>query len=90
MRYRIIKEANMNDEVFYEVHLYREVPFLFFFKKWKWQPVIEYKRAGDFYHLSRTARYDTLEEAQKVVNKYGKKRTLESMGEVHDDGAYTC
>lgn len=89
MRYRIIKEANLNDEVFYEVHFYKQVPHLFFFKKWVWDPVIEYRRQGEFYHLSRTARYETMEDAQKVVNKYATKRTLESMGEVENDDSYT-
>lgn len=89
MRYRIIKEANLNDEVFYEVHFYKQVSKLFFFKKWVWEPVIEYKRQGDFYHLQRTARYDSMEEAQKVVNKYATKRTLESMGDVNSDDSYT-
>lgn len=90
MRYRIIKEANLNDEVFYEVHFYKQVPFLFFFKKWKWDPMIEYKRYGDFSHFSRVARYETFEEAQKIVNKYASKRTLEGEGEVSNDGAYIC
>lgn len=88
MRYRIVKEANMNDEVFYEVHFYNQVPWMFFFKQWKWEPMIEYKRQGDFYHFSRTARYESMEEAQKVVNKYATKRTLESVGEVTNDEAY--
>lgn len=90
MRYRIIKEANLNDEVFYEVHFYKQVTKFMFFKKWIWDPVIEYRRQGEFYHLSRTARYATMEEAQKVVNKYATKRTLESMGDVSNDEAYTA
>ena len=89
MRYRIVKEVNGNDEAFYEVHFYKQVPFVFFFKKWKWEPVTEYKRQGDYFTLTRTARYDTLKDAQNVVNKYSTKRTLESMGEIESDDAYT-
>jgi hypothetical protein len=87
MRYRIIKEANLNNEVFFEVHLYRQVDFLFFFKKWKWDPVIEHKRQAEFF-FTRTARYETFEEAQKVVNKYATKRTLSQEGEIETDDAY--
>lgn len=90
MRYRIIKESNMNDETFFEVHFYKQVKSLFFFKKWKWEPVVEYKRAGDFYQFARTARFDTLEEAQKTVNKYATKRLLMSAGEVNTDEEFTC
>lgn len=90
MRYRIIKEANLNDEVFYEVHFYKQVSFLFFFKKWKWDPMIEYKRYGDFSHFSRVARYETLDEAQKIVNKYASKRVIANEGEVEYDEAYKC
>ena len=88
MRYRIIKEVNGNDEVFYEVHFYRQVDSFFFFKKWVWQPTVEHKRAGDYFSYTRTARYSSMEEAQKVVNNYATKRTLESQGEVLNDEAY--
>lgn len=88
MRYRIVKEVNGNDEFFYEVHFYKQVKCMLFFKKWKWQPTVEYQRHGDFYQFTRTARYSSLEEAQKVVNKYATKRTLESQGEVNNDESY--
>ena len=88
MRYRIVKEVNGNDEAFYEVHFYKQVPSIFFFKKWKWEPVIEHQRRGDYFTFTRTARYDTLKDAQNVVNKYATKRTLESQGEIESDDAY--
>ena len=89
MRYRIVKEANGLGECFYEVHFYKQVPVALIFKRWKWVPVIEHERRADWW-FSRTARYDTLEEAQKIVDKNNTKRTLESMGEVHRDPAYTA
>ena len=87
MRYRIIKEANGNDEVHYEVHFYKRVRFMLFFKKWKWVEHVKWHNHLDFSYSS-TMKFSTLEEAQKIVNKHSKKRTLESMGEIDTDEAY--
>lgn len=87
MRYRIIKEVNDNDEFFYEVHFYEQVRTLIFFKRWKWVRSVETRYRIDFsYEVQRT--FDTFEDAQKYVNKFVKKRTLESEGEIDIDTAY--
>ena len=89
MKYRIIKEADGNGKTEFEVHFYERVRFLLLFKKWKWVQASEMKHRMDFSY--RTFVYfESMEDAQKYVNKFAKKRTLESMGEVNDDRAYTC
>ena len=88
MRYRIIKEANLNDEFFYEVHFYEQVKFMAFFKRWKWVPAIEHERRADWW-FSRTARYLTLEDAMKVVNKRARMRTMVEEGQVECNEDFT-
>jgi len=89
MRYRIIKEANLNDEFFYEVHFYEQVKYLYFFKCWKWVPAIEHERRAEWwFSRTRTARYSCLEEAQRVVNRRATKRLVAQEGEIEQDRSY--
>ena len=88
MRYRIIKEVNLNDEFFFEVHFYEQVKFLFFFKRWKWIPTVEHERRADWW-FTRTARYSTLEDATKVVNARARKRLMIEEGEIEQDDSYS-
>lgn len=88
MRYRIIKEADGNGKIEYEVHFYKKVRFLLLFKKWQWVQASEMKHRMDFSY--RTFVYfESMEEAEKYVNKFVKKRTLESEGVIENDEAYT-
>lgn len=89
MRYRIIKEANLCDEVFYEVHFYKIVTTYGFFKRWKWVPVYEHERHGEYW-FTRPARYATLSEANAVVDKHTIKRIIANEGEIEVDEAYKC
>ena len=77
MRYRIIQEANGDDEVFYEVHFYKPVKVIFGFRRWKWEPERE-----DYYHFKRVKRFATLAEATKCVNENNIKRSIHVEGEV--------
>ena len=88
MRYRIIKESNLNDECFYEVHFFEHVKSMLFFKRWKWVPVVEHERRGMDYWFTRTARYATLEDAVKVVNGRARKRMVANEGEIEMDSSY--
>lgn len=87
MRYRIIRESNLNDERFYEVHFYEQVKYMYFFKRWQWVPALEHERRADWW-FTRTARYATFEEAQKVVNARATKRMEVEAGEVEKDTSY--
>lgn len=89
MRYRIIKEANLCGDVFYEVHFYKVVTTFGVFKRWKWVPVYEHERRGEFW-LTRPARYATLREANAIVDKHTIKRIIANEGEIEVDEAYKC
>ena len=89
MRYRIIKEVNLNEDVFYEVHFYKIVETYFFFRRWKWVPIYDHERRGEFW-FTRPARYATFSDAEVVVNKLATKRTVAQEGEVDADDSYTC
>lgn len=89
MRYRIIKEADLCGEVFYEVHFYKIVTTYGIFKRWKWVPVYEHERRGEFW-FTRPARYGTFSDAEVVVNRMATTRTIAQEGEVEADEAYTC
>ena len=88
MRYRIIKEANLNNEYFYEVHFYEQVKCMLFFKRWKWVPAIEHERRADWW-FTRTARYPKYEDAMKVVNARARKRLMIEEGEIEQDNSYS-
>jgi hypothetical protein len=88
MKYRIIQEANLNGEYFYEVHFYEQVKCMLFFKRWKWVPSYEHKRMCGEFWVTRTARYDTLADATKVVNKRARKRIVAAEGEIEQDNSY--
>jgi hypothetical protein len=85
MRYRIIQEANGNDEVFYEVHFYRIVETYGFFKRWKWVPESEWRCHSLDYHYKQIKRFATLAEATRCVNENNVKRTIYQEGEVVDE-----
>jgi len=78
MKYRIIHEVDGNRNEHYEVQFYQ---YSFFGGKWVNHRI--YRNSG-FEGYSLTARYDTLEEAQKVVNARTIMRTVAEHGVVYD------
>lgn len=87
MRYRIIKESNLNNEFFYEVHFLEQVKYMLFFRRWKWVPSIEHERRADWW-FTRTARYNSYEDAMKIVNKRATKRLMIEEGEIEKDDSF--
>lgn len=82
-RYRIIKEANLNNDRKYFVQIFRQTNS-WIFKKYDWQYETEPAFAGGFYY-NKTKEFQSFEEAQKHVNSLARKLSIIEEGSIERD-----
>lgn len=82
-RYRIIEEANLNNERKYFVQVYRRKNS-WFFKTYDWLYEAEPAYLGGFCY-NKTREFQSFEEAQKHVNSLARKLSIIEEGTIERD-----